>query len=150
MCVLCYPKLSAYRIENGSYAPMVWWRHSRPWKIALESSRWSSWMACNPPKRVRIGCFVQMLRIRMRKFRVPVFVDYCCFRAANHLRDLTAQLAHLDRSSSLTIDKEHFQANIDVQQFQPEEISVRLLDDHSVKVEAKHEELQDDHGFISR
>ncbi|KAH1018780.1 hypothetical protein HUJ05_006482 [Dendroctonus ponderosae] len=70
--------------------------------------------------------------------------------AANQLRDLRTQLTHLDRSSSLTIDKEHFQANIDVQQFRPDEISVRLLDDHSVKVEAKHEEQQDDHGFISR
>ncbi|XP_066153734.1 alpha-crystallin A chain-like [Euwallacea fornicatus] len=71
-------------------------------------------------------------------------------RSVDHLRDLRSQLAHFDPKTSLTIDKDHFQANIDVQQFRPEEISVRLLDDRSIKVEAKHEEQQDDHGFISR
>lgn len=66
------------------------------------------------------------------------------------MRDLRSQLAHFDRSASITEDKDHFQANIDVQQFRPDEISVKLIDDHTVKVEAKHEEQQDDHGFVSR
>lgn len=71
-------------------------------------------------------------------------------RTVDHLRDLRNQLAHFDQGASVTVDKDHFQAHIDVQQFRPEEISVRLLDDHSIKVEAKHEEQQDDHGLISR
>lgn len=39
--------------------------------------------------------------------------------------------------------------NLDVQQFKPEEIDVKIVDDYLV-VEAKHEERADKHGFISR
>lgn len=38
---------------------------------------------------------------------------------------------------------------MDVQQFGPDEITVKLVDDFIV-VEGKHEERQDEHGFISR
>jgi crystallin alpha B len=38
---------------------------------------------------------------------------------------------------------------LDVQQFAPDEVTVKLVDDFLV-VEAKHEERQDEHGFISR
>jgi len=38
---------------------------------------------------------------------------------------------------------------LDVQQFKPEEIKVKVTDG-SVIVEGKHEERQDKHGFISR
>ena len=41
------------------------------------------------------------------------------------------------------------QINLDVQQFKPEEIKVKVADG-SVIVEGKHEERQDKHGFISR
>ncbi len=41
------------------------------------------------------------------------------------------------------------QVSLDVQQFKPEEINVKVVDDHVV-VEGKHEERQDKHGFISR
>ncbi|XP_055604537.1 protein lethal(2)essential for life-like [Uranotaenia lowii] len=47
-------------------------------------------------------------------------------------------------------NKEGFQVNIDVQQFAPEEISIRLEDDNLIVVEGKHEEKQDEHGYISR
>lgn len=49
----------------------------------------------------------------------------------------------------LTNAKE-FQVNVDVQQFKPEELSVKLLGNNTVVVEGKHKEKQDDHGFISR
>lgn len=38
---------------------------------------------------------------------------------------------------------------LDVQQFSPDEISVKTVD-NQVVVEAKHEEKQDEHGYISR
>ena len=38
---------------------------------------------------------------------------------------------------------------LDVQQFKPEEISVKVVD-KCVVVEGKHEEKQDEHGWISR
>lgn len=36
-----------------------------------------------------------------------------------------------------------------MQQFKPDELTVKMVDDFVV-VEGKHEERQDDHGFISR
>nr|ATY47553.1 small heat shock protein Hsp20.6 [Galeruca daurica] len=52
-------------------------------------------------------------------------------------------------ASAVTIDKNKFQANFDVQHFKPEEITVRVADNY-VTVEAKHEEKQDEHGHIYR
>jgi HSP20 family molecular chaperone IbpA len=48
-----------------------------------------------------------------------------------------------------TIGKDGFQVCVDVHQFAPNEISVKTLD-NSVVIEGKHEEKQDDHGFVSR
>lgn len=42
-----------------------------------------------------------------------------------------------------------FQVNLDVQQCKPEEISVKVVDDYLV-IDAKHEEWQGNHGYISR
>lgn len=47
------------------------------------------------------------------------------------------------------VGKDGFQVSLDVQHFQPNEISVRT-ENNSVVVHAKHEEKQDNHGFISR
>lgn len=41
------------------------------------------------------------------------------------------------------------QVILDVQQFSPDEITVKTVD-NDVIVEAKHEEKQDEHGYISR
>ena len=61
---------------------------------------------------------------------------------------------HLTRqqsgTSSLQSDKDGFRVNLDVQQFKPEEVTVKMSDERSVTVEGKHEEKQDEHGFISR
>lgn len=48
-----------------------------------------------------------------------------------------------------SIGKDGFQMSLDVQQFAPNEISVKTVD-NSIVVEANHEERQDEHGFISR
>lgn len=39
--------------------------------------------------------------------------------------------------------------NIDVQQFRPAEVSVKMVDDYVI-VKGKHEEREDEHGFVSR
>uniref|UniRef100_A0A182PDQ4 SHSP domain-containing protein n=1 Tax=Anopheles epiroticus TaxID=199890 RepID=A0A182PDQ4_9DIPT len=44
---------------------------------------------------------------------------------------------------------DRLQINLDVQQFAPREITVKTVD-NSIVVEGKHEEKQDEHGFISR
>ncbi|XP_057318504.1 protein lethal(2)essential for life-like [Microplitis mediator] len=52
-------------------------------------------------------------------------------------------------ASTVKADKDSFHVSLDVQQFSPEEINVKVID-RSVVVEGKHEEKQDEHGFISR
>ncbi|GBP00646.1 Heat shock protein 23 [Eumeta japonica] len=48
-----------------------------------------------------------------------------------------------------TVGKDGFQVCMDVQQFKPSELSVKVVD-NCVTVEGKHEEREDDHGYISR
>ena len=52
-------------------------------------------------------------------------------------------------TSTVQSDKEKFQVQLDVQQFKPEEIEVKVTD-RCVVVSAKHEEKKDEHGWISR
>lgn len=51
--------------------------------------------------------------------------------------------------STVTPDKDKFSIQLDVNQFNPDEINVKVVDNHIV-VEAKHEEKEDEHGWISR
>lgn len=51
--------------------------------------------------------------------------------------------------SSITLDKDAFKVTLDVQQFKPEEIDLKVVDKFIV-VEAKHEEKKDEHGLIAR
>ncbi|XP_054271021.1 alpha-crystallin A chain-like [Macrosteles quadrilineatus] len=51
--------------------------------------------------------------------------------------------------SNIINDKDGLKINLDVQQFKPEELNVKVVDDYVV-VEGKHEERSDEHGFISR
>lgn len=62
-----------------------------------------------------------------------------------------AELLRSNESGTSTVkaDKDKFQVILDVQQFKPHEINVKVVD-KCVTVEAKHEEKQDEHGWISR
>ncbi|XP_053308107.1 heat shock protein beta-6 [Spea bombifrons] len=51
--------------------------------------------------------------------------------------------------SEVKLDKDQFSVVLDVKHFSPEELTVKVVGD-SVEVHAKHEERQDEHGFISR
>ncbi|XP_076236785.1 protein lethal(2)essential for life [Calliopsis andreniformis] len=67
-----------------------------------------------------------------------------------YFRPMTEMLRHEDSgTSTITADKDMFKVILDVQQFKPEEINVKLVD-RFVVVEAKHEEKRDEHGLISR
>jgi len=46
-------------------------------------------------------------------------------------------------------DKNNFKVNLDVQQFKPDEVFVKVVDGYVV-VDGKHEERSDAHGYISR
>lgn len=51
--------------------------------------------------------------------------------------------------SHIQDDKDGFKINLDVQQFKPDEVSVKVID-WFIVVTGKHEERSDEHGFISR
>lgn len=54
-----------------------------------------------------------------------------------------------DAGSTVENTNENFKVSLDVQHFKPNEISVKVTD-KEITIEGKHEERQDDHGFISR
>ncbi|XP_018101258.1 alpha-crystallin A chain [Xenopus laevis] len=51
--------------------------------------------------------------------------------------------------SEVRSDRDRFVINLDVKHFSPEDLSVKL-DDDFVEIHGKHNERQDDHGYISR
>ena len=48
-----------------------------------------------------------------------------------------------------TINKDGFKVSLDMPQFQPDEISVKTVD-NVIQIEAKHEKKDDDLGYVSR
>ncbi|KAJ8983280.1 hypothetical protein NQ317_010530 [Molorchus minor] len=54
-----------------------------------------------------------------------------------------------DLGSTISYENDTFKANIDVQQFRPDEVVVKVAD-NTVTIEGKHEEKPDEHGYISR
>lgn len=69
---------------------------------------------------------------------------------SGYYRPWRAAGAQQDVGSTVHVDKDKFQVNLDVQQFAPEEITVKASGENTITVEGKHEEKQDEHGFISR
>jgi len=51
--------------------------------------------------------------------------------------------------SEIRSDKKNFNVMLDVQQFQPHELSVKVVD-NIIVIEGKHEERPDEHGSVSR
>lgn len=49
----------------------------------------------------------------------------------------------------VALQKDKFKIDVDVKQFTPNEITVKVKD-NSILVEAKHEEKEDEHGYVSR
>ncbi|CAH1983985.1 unnamed protein product [Acanthoscelides obtectus] len=91
---------------------------------------------CEPPQRTWVGILDDDL------YR-PVARQH-----QDYLRNLNAALQD-SLGANVSLDKNKFQANFDVQHFKPEEISVKL-NDNVVTIEGKHEEKPDEHGHIFR
>ncbi|MCI4394607.1 hypothetical protein PGIGA_G00170630 [Pangasianodon gigas] len=51
--------------------------------------------------------------------------------------------------SEMKMEKDRFTINLDIKHFAPEELAVKICGDY-IEVHAKHEDRQDDHGFVSR
>lgn len=58
-------------------------------------------------------------------------------------------IEYLQRPAAAQIGKDGFKVTLDVQDFKPEEINVKAVD-NAVVIEGKHEERKDNEGFISR
>nr|QCC88565.1 heat shock protein 18.8 [Sitophilus oryzae] len=97
-----------------------------------------------------------MLRDMMRPFRRMEnemrALEEDFFRPASFFNRPRYFLKYPDQEdAAVTQDRDKFQVKIDVEAFKPEEIKIRTLSDaNTIEIEAKHEEKQDDHGFISR
>lgn len=77
---------------------------------------------------------------------IPSFTEY--FRP---WKDMMQELEHQVGGKTEAIERgqDKFQVIVDVQQFAPEEITVKT-DDKCITIEGKHEEKKDHHGYISR
>lgn len=76
-----------------------------------------------------------------RDFSVPLRSGY--------MRPWRHSHPHHSGLSNVINDKDSFKVNLDVQQFKPDELDVKVVDNHLV-VEGKHEERSDEHGYVSR
>lgn len=85
-------------------------------------------------------------------FLAPITQDLLSLRRcpAGYYRPWLSTAARQDVGSTVSTDNEKFQINLDVQQFAPEEITVKTAGENAIVVEGKHEEKPDEHGFISR
>ncbi|KAJ8958814.1 hypothetical protein NQ318_019574 [Aromia moschata] len=84
-------------------------------------------------------------------FLQPLTVPRMLFRCpAGYLRNWKPLASDQDSGSTVTFDKDKFQAHLDVQQFKPEEITVKVTGENTLTIEGKHEEKEDEHGHIYR
>ncbi|KAJ8922806.1 hypothetical protein NQ315_007841 [Exocentrus adspersus] len=83
----------------------------------------------------------------LQPLTVPRMVIKC---PAGYLRNWRSGASQQDTGSTVTSNKDKFEANLDVQQFKPEEISVKVTGENTITVEGKHEEKEDEHGHIYR
>ncbi|CAH0713228.1 unnamed protein product, partial [Brenthis ino] len=67
----------------------------------------------------------------------------------SYFRPWRTNLTRQESASTINLTKDKFEVILDVQQFAPEEITVKATN-NSVVVEGQHEEKPDEHGFISR
>ncbi|KAL1110369.1 hypothetical protein AAG570_007900 [Ranatra chinensis] len=78
------------------------------------------------------------------------FQPMSLLRSAGYFRPWRQSITRQNSgSSTITADPDKVQVVLDVQQFSPSEITVKVMD-NSVIIEGKHDEKQDEHGYISR
>lgn len=80
----------------------------------------------------------------------PVVPSVYYLMMPHYLRPWRSNMSRNDQGSTIIFHDNKFQVNLDVQQFAPEEITVKVSNEYIIVVEGKHEEKQDEHGYISR
>lgn len=99
------------------------------------------WEAWDYPSRIMDQCFGTHLCDR--DLLSPTLVRGYYFRPRSQ-----ASLA-ASGQSEVSNDEQQFQVSLNVSQFKPEELQVKVVDRYVV-VHGKHEERNDEHGFVSR
>ncbi|XP_066905823.1 alpha-crystallin A chain [Halyomorpha halys] len=84
-----------------------------------------------------------ILQISHRPTSVPSRTGQCLRRPWKNLA------AGDSNVTTFSNNKNEFKVNLDVQQFKPDELKLKVVDGFLV-VDGKHEERSDEHGFISR
>ncbi|XP_043279358.1 protein lethal(2)essential for life-like [Venturia canescens] len=107
-------------------------------------SHW--WEALERPHRLMDQHFGLM--VRPEDLMPPSFIERRF--QPNYYRPWAELMREAEKGWSMVKnDKDKFHVALDVQQFKPEEIQVKVQDNFIV-VEGKHEEKRDDHGIVSR
>ncbi|XP_068620723.1 protein lethal(2)essential for life [Battus philenor] len=106
---------------------------------------WDDW---DRPSRLLDQHFGMGLRKDDLLSSLSSFPSSSIFRNS-YFRPWRTNLARQESASTINMTKEKFEVILDVQQFSPEEITVKTSN-NCVVVEGKHEEKQDEHGFVSR
>ncbi|XP_067613616.1 heat shock protein 67B3 [Eurosta solidaginis] len=70
-------------------------------------------------------------------------------RLGSHAHHLVAEKHKAEGDVACRFGKNGFEVHLDVGLFNPEDLSVKIVDD-SLVIEGKHEEREDEHGHISR
>ncbi|XP_033211424.1 alpha-crystallin A chain-like [Belonocnema kinseyi] len=83
----------------------------------------------------------------LQKYIVPMGGEK--LRSTMYLRPWVQLHNQTKGLSTVKKDKDEFQVVLDIQQFKPDEITVKVVDNFVV-VEGKHGEIQDEHGWIAR
>ncbi|GFT80107.1 protein lethal(2)essential for life [Nephila pilipes] len=99
---------------------------------------WNTW---DYPERIMDQCF------GMQLFDEDLLPSTLYRGFLIHPRTQTS-IANSGQSEVKNDDKQ-FQVSLNVKQFKPEEIQVKIVDNYII-VHGKHEEQEDDHGFVAR
>ncbi|XP_033211422.1 protein lethal(2)essential for life-like [Belonocnema kinseyi] len=83
----------------------------------------------------------------LQKYIAPIGVEK--LRSTMYLRPWVQLHNKTNGVSTVKKDKDKFQVVLEIQQFTPEEVSVKVVDKF-VMVEGKHEDKQDEHGWVAR
>lgn len=111
-------------------------------------SHW--WEALDHPHRLMDQRFGMALR--PEQFFSPSLFDRYIARSNFPYLRAWPEMVQEEMDSGYSVvknDKDKFHVALDVQQFKPDEVTVKVVDNFIV-VEGKHEEQNDDHGIISR
>jgi len=87
--------------------------------------------------------------LNINRFLAPSVLGLSTPLHSGYLRTMRHSQPEDSGISAIKETKDDVKISLDVQEFKPEEVKVKVVDNFVV-VEGKHEERKDEHGFVSR